>query len=349
MHIIRISAIGVFVSLLGVNVLGQPAGITDTPEQAAIRKQLKGQIVFASNRDGNWEIYRMNADGSLQVNLTNHPGQDLYPRWSGDGSKIVFMTNRDYPGSEEPNLIDVYVQEAAKDGYIYLMNADGSGVRKITVGTQPGITPDGRAVAFLRNKQVWVHDLATGEEHSITPALWRASANPCWHPSERTLIFNAKVLGGWTICFVHLGENYRRLSTDILYYCKEVGEGPNRRIERGDPVHGCNAEWSHDGNRISWVIDTKTGSYLNVINRDGTNYHRIPLPKSPEGNDDWNYYPDWSPDDRFIVYSLSPLGTGKWGYTSHDQNLFVTPVEGGPQVQLTAGTAANRDPDWIGP
>ena len=289
----------------------------------------------------------MNGDGSEQVNLTNHPGQDLYPRWSGGGSKIVFMTNRDYPNSGEANLIDVYVQQAAKDGWIYLMNADGSNVQKITEGTQPGISDDGKAIAFLRGKRVWVRDLSTGEEHSITPALWRASANPAWHPRERTLLFNAKVLGGWTICFVYLGDDYKRVSTDVLYYSKAVGEGQQRKIDRGDPVHGCNPEWTHDGKRITWIIDTKTGSYFNVINRDGTNYYRVRLPKSDEGNDDWNYYPDWSPDNKFLVYSRSPLGSGKWGYTSRDQNLFVTSVKAGPQVQLTAGRAANRDPDWI--
>jgi TolB protein len=39
-------------------------------------------IVFESSRDGNREIYRMNADGSQQMNLTNHPGDDHGPEWA---------------------------------------------------------------------------------------------------------------------------------------------------------------------------------------------------------------------------------------------------------------------------
>src|SRR5947209_12075953 len=73
-----------------------------------------GKIAFASMRDGNAEIYVMNADGSLQVNLTKNPARDLNPAWSPDGTKITFTTNRD--GRLE----------------IYLMNADGSGQVRLT-------------------------------------------------------------------------------------------------------------------------------------------------------------------------------------------------------------------------
>ncbi len=50
------------------------------------------QIAFGSDRDGNQEIYIMNADGSSPRRLTNAPGDDLYPMWWND--KIVFMSDR---------------------------------------------------------------------------------------------------------------------------------------------------------------------------------------------------------------------------------------------------------------
>lgn len=40
-----------------------------------------GQIAFMSNRDGNVEIYLMNADGTGLINLTNNPTEDWYPAW----------------------------------------------------------------------------------------------------------------------------------------------------------------------------------------------------------------------------------------------------------------------------
>src|SRR2546430_1154582 len=48
------------------------------------------QIAFTSERDGNAEIYVMNADGSAQTRLTNNTQSDEYPSWSPDGQRIVF-------------------------------------------------------------------------------------------------------------------------------------------------------------------------------------------------------------------------------------------------------------------
>ncbi len=54
------------------------------------------QIAFGSDRDGNQEIYVMNADGSSPRRLTDAPGDDLYPMWNGPNS-LVFMSDRDIP------------------------------------------------------------------------------------------------------------------------------------------------------------------------------------------------------------------------------------------------------------
>ena len=73
-----------------------------------------GQIAFVSRRDGDTEIYVMNADGTGQTRLTNNPARESDPAWSPDGTKIAFSSNRD--GNDE----------------IYVMDADGSGQTRLT-------------------------------------------------------------------------------------------------------------------------------------------------------------------------------------------------------------------------
>jgi TolB protein len=72
------------------------------------------KIAFGSSRDGDYEIYVMDADGTSVRRLTKSPGLDARPAWSPDGKRLAFTSNRD--GNHE----------------IYVMDADGSNVRRIT-------------------------------------------------------------------------------------------------------------------------------------------------------------------------------------------------------------------------
>jgi Tol biopolymer transport system component len=94
------------------------------------------RIAFTSDRDGNSEIYVMNADdGSEQTRLTEESQADLNPRWSPDGDKIAFESNR---GGQRG---------------IFVMNADdGSDVTRLTEGSSPSWSPDGERIAFTSDR-----------------------------------------------------------------------------------------------------------------------------------------------------------------------------------------------------
>ena len=63
------------------------------------------KIAFASDRDGNYEIYVMNADGSEQKRLTNNSSRDGSPCWSPDGKKIAFGSS--IGGNSEIYIMDL--------------------------------------------------------------------------------------------------------------------------------------------------------------------------------------------------------------------------------------------------
>jgi TolB protein len=85
MRWILVMAVGVSFALLTM-VWVSPVGATLSGEE--------GLIAFMSDRDGNFEIYVMEPDGSNQLNLTNHPASDSSPSWSPNGRELAFVSDR---------------------------------------------------------------------------------------------------------------------------------------------------------------------------------------------------------------------------------------------------------------
>jgi TolB protein len=77
------------------------------------------KLAFSSEREGNIDIYVMNADGTAQTRLTTDVAEDYRPVWSPDGRKILFLSKRD-GGSFSSNSV------------LYVMNADGTAQTRIT-------------------------------------------------------------------------------------------------------------------------------------------------------------------------------------------------------------------------
>jgi serine/threonine protein kinase len=146
-----------------------------------------GQIAFVSERNGQPQVWLMNADGSNQHAITSQPNGACQPDWSPDGQRLVFISpcsNRQvrsflYPGAS-----------------LYFINQDGTGLKPLPMAPEgdfdPHWSPDGKKIAFtsLRSgkPQIYLLDV---NDLSIVP-ISNSDSNdkqPSWSPDGSEIVF----------------------------------------------------------------------------------------------------------------------------------------------------------------
>jgi Tol biopolymer transport system component len=254
------------------------AALAAGPARAAF-PGANGKIVFRTNRDGNAEIYTMNADGTGRVDLTRNPAEDVDPRWSPDGSKIVFASNR--TGNYE----------------IYTMNADGSGLSRLTYTStdnrRPAWTVD-RHVLFhgggFSNRAIYRMDADGSGVQQLTPPS-SDNAYPTASPRGDRIAFSSTRSGSQRLYTMTSSGGAVQLVTP----------GP-----AGPETADIEANWSPRGNDLVFVrFDSSNGSDLYAVHTDGSDLRQ--LTSTP---DRIEFEAAWSPDGTKIVFhACSGLGT----------------------------------------
>jgi TolB protein len=95
------------------------------------------RIAFASDRDGEYQIYTVRPDGTQLTRLTHSSGIDAHLAWSRDGKWIAFASAR--TGFTDEALL--HPGNPQQNGEIFVMRADGSDVRRLTVNQFEDATP----------------------------------------------------------------------------------------------------------------------------------------------------------------------------------------------------------------
>jgi dipeptidyl aminopeptidase/acylaminoacyl peptidase/photosystem II stability/assembly factor-like uncharacterized protein len=159
-----------------INLSNNPA-----EDVSAVWSPTGKKIAFASNRDGRWEIYVMNADGSGQTRLTNNGANNTEPSWSPDGSRLTFVKTPFGTSSAE----------------IFAMNADGSGQINLTNNSwfeySPAWSPDGNEIAFVSEQDGNAEIYSMRADGSGQRRLTNNSGpdkNPAWFPSGDKIAFD---------------------------------------------------------------------------------------------------------------------------------------------------------------
>ena len=174
--------------------------------------QLKGTIVFVSDRSGALHIWKMQASGKNPTQLTHSASPDADPRFAPNGKELVYTSLHD--GFSE----------------IWSMDRGGAGQKFVTKGSQGCWSPDGSTLLFIRDNQTWVRELTTGNERRVTPGNWERCGVPAWSPDGKNLAVASR----------HLG--------DIGIFILSLDGKETFQLQTQEP--SCTPEWSHDGKRL---------------------------------------------------------------------------------------------------
>jgi Tol biopolymer transport system component len=300
-------------------------------------KSYRHKIVYETNRDGNFELYVSNADGSNPVNLTRTSDvQELYPKPSPDGSKICFVADEG--------------KDAARIRNIYYMNVDGSGRTKIAEnGREPCWSPDGTQIAYMKGefekftysdtatKGLFIYDLKTGKirEHVNKKLMHLYTLN--WSPD-----------GKWFVATVHGAMGFRH---NILAIEADGEKFYDLKLS------GCRPNISPDGKKVCWGHGDYCAGAADLDFSGDTpkaiNIHNVVESKDPIET----YHITWSPDMKYIVFTRGPKFMGKSlkgllpefpGVEAPGWNICVADATKKDRwVALTSDGKSCKQPSWV--
>lgn len=247
------------------------------------------QIAFVSDRNGNKEIYLMEADGSRKRGVTKNGRINLFPAWSRNSEQLLYTSYRSgrsdlwtvsrgsRPGGR---LLDLPHEKyrgifGPVDGQVtFVMNENGNtdlfvahqdrpGLRRLTrsraIDVSPSWSPDAKQLAFASDRagslQIYIRDESSGEIRRLT-FQGNYNASPAWSPT-----------GEWIAYAARTGNSF-----DMYLIDPETGYTKPLMIH---PRNDENPVWSPDGRKVAFSSDRRGRKDIYVVDVDGRNLRRL--------------------------------------------------------------------------
>jgi Tol biopolymer transport system component len=301
-------------SIWPVLLAGLALLIVGPPAQAAF-SGANGKIGFSAVATpfGDNTLFAVNPDGT---DLAAIPGGfSHYISWSPDGRRIAFATP----------------PESGVFNEIYVMNADGTGLRRLTFheGTDetPSWSPDGARIVWQRQCRVYVMNADGSGQTNLTDGNCTHGSgdfDPTWSPDGTRIAFVSDRAGDYDI-----------------FAMNADGSEPVNLTDH--PADDTDPSWSPDGTKLAFI--TIRGDpfrpQLYIMDADGQNQVRV-----TNISDIDPLHAAWSPDGTRIAF----IGVGPFPNFIYD--VYTVSIDGSDVRQVTDTDAFKTDLDWqpiVGP
>ena len=281
-------------------------------------------IYYLSEAGGNFNIYKMNTDGSnatAVTNFTTHPVRFLSA--ANNGTLCFTYDGQIYTqayGKSQKLTVNIYA------------DARTTNERNMPVGTGVGgmkVSPNGKEVAFVYRGDVFVSnaDGSGTKQVTKTPA---AETDVSWHTDGRMLVYTSERNGKWSI---YKSEITRK--EEPYFYASTL-------IKETSLVTGAasvlNPEMSPDGKELVYVDNFKTLKVLNLVSNQS---RTLVMPAEWLSWGDGGHSATWSPDSKWLLVSFSEQGiaNGEVGILSADGKTKMT--------NITQNGFGDNNPRWM--
>jgi Tol biopolymer transport system component len=308
-----------------------PKGSEDTPpaselaSMAAIGKKVGGTIVWSSSRVGNHDLFTMKTDGSGVKRITEGDAVDWFPRFSPDGTKILFCrSKKGWVSERDANNGDKWD--------IFTVNPDGSQPTKVIDNGSWASWIGGDEVIFARGTKILRTKLGSGKETELVDSA------------------SVPDLNGAELQQPELSRDGKYIAITLRGSKRETGIWDVAKKTWRQTGLGCQINWTPDGSAIYWVNPTgnggsevfrmpiKDGKPAKEFTDDDLRFMDMPGRRSHE------YFPQLSADGKWMVWGITQRGHD---HDIVDYEIYLWEV-GTPQesaVRLTHHSGNDRWPD----
>lgn len=285
----------------GASLRHQVHAFADDFVQALGRKGIaQTKIAFKGENGSHSEIYVSDFDGHNAQAVTRDNSLVAAPCWV-PGHLALYYT------SYKLNHADIFYHNLATGARRAFARYGGSNI-------SPAVSPDGRKVAMILDKDGWVDlyvaDAAGGEPRRLTRSP-QDESSPCWSPDGKWICFAAKQREHRTLCKV------------------SASGGPLHQIGTAGMPNPTEPDWSPDGEWIAFTTQYRAGFQICVVPAKGGTAVAL-----VEGED-----PSWSPNSRTLVYCRRHSGR-------YVLSLLDVPTKQYKDVSRISGISSQSQPSW---